>query len=95
MLRPERYSISAEKGFGMTERIYVRLLNEGLDVWRPAPAWKIGQRTYIVLRPETYEPDDEQWEFLPGSAVECDTRELSGGASLVATRAAELNRQTA
>ena len=90
-----RSSTWAGKGFAMTDEVYVYLLGEGTDVWRPAPAWKIGPHTYILLRPDAYDPDDEQWEFPPGSVVEAERRELSGRPTLTAVRAAEVNRQTA
>lgn len=31
------------------------------------------------------QPDDEQWEFEPGSVVECEARTFSGRLVLVAT----------
>jgi hypothetical protein len=79
----------------MNDEIYVALLDEGVGVWRPAPAWRIGPRTYIVLRPEGYDPDDERWEFPPGSVVECEQRQLADGPVLAAVRATQVNRQTA
>jgi hypothetical protein len=68
--------------------IYVFLLNEGVHVWRPAPARRLTDTTFEVLRPADYSPDAEEWEFPPGSVVECETRELSGGPTFVAVRLA-------
>ena len=79
----------------MTDQIHVALLGEGVNVWRPAPAWKIEPNTYIVLRPDDYDTDVERWEFPPGSVVECQQRQLSGGLAIVAVRAVEANKQTA
>ena len=79
----------------MTDEIYVQLQDEGVDVWRPAPAWKIGPNAYIVLRPDDYDPAVETWQFPPGTVVETEQRQLSGGQALVAVRPSETNRQTA
>lgn len=68
--------------------VYVKLLDEGVDVWRPVPAEVLGQRQYRLLPTDNYDPDDEIWEFLPGTAVICEPRKLSDGICLVAIRAA-------
>ena len=75
--------------------IYIALLDEGTNVWRPAPARKVGDSTYEVLRPSDYNPDDEQWEFPPGSVVECVSRTDPGGNWMIAVRLREPNRQSA
>jgi hypothetical protein len=79
----------------MTDQVYVRLLDEGTGVWRPVPTWKVGPQSYIVLRPDEYDPDVERWEFPPGSVVECESRQVSEGPTLVAVRIANASRQTA
>ena len=55
----------------MSETIYMPLEDEGVDVWRPAPAYRLPDGKYIVLRPANYDPDVETWTFPPGSIVEC------------------------
>jgi hypothetical protein len=64
--------------------VYVRLLNEGTDVWRPVAATRIGSG-YLLNGPQ---PDDEEWEFKPGESVICDLRRFEGKPDefLVATR---------
>ncbi|HEX8521983.1 MAG TPA: hypothetical protein VF669_06980 [Tepidisphaeraceae bacterium] len=79
----------------MAEEIDIALLDEDVNVWRPAPAWKIGPSTFIVLRPDDYDPEDEQWEFPPGSVVIGELRQTSEGSRLTAVRAATTGRQTA
>jgi hypothetical protein len=79
----------------MADTIYVALLDEGTDVWRPAPAWKINPSTYIVLRPDDYDPDDEKWEFPPGSTVVVEPRKFQDANVLAAVRSAQADRQTA
>jgi hypothetical protein len=72
------------------EQVYVRLLDEGVNVWRPVPAYRIDQRTYALLRSDDYDPDDETWEFPPGSVVECENRRLSDGDVVAAVRQVQL-----
>lgn len=79
----------------MADQIYVALPDEGVDVWRPAPAWKIGPSTFIVLRPQDYDPVDEKWEFPPGSIVVGENKQTSQGTIFAAVRAAAPDRQTA
>jgi hypothetical protein len=52
--------------------IYVQLLNEGTPTARPTDAMKRSDGTYEILRPEDYDPADEEWEFSPGSIVRCE-----------------------
>ena len=64
--------------------VYVKLLDEGVDVWRPVTAEVLRDGTYRLEPTEGYDPEDEQWEFLPGSVVRCEVRRLSGGSVLAA-----------
>ena len=69
------------------EVVYVRLLDEGTVVYRPAPAERVGSGIYRLRAPDDYDSSDETWEFLPGSIVVCEPRLLSGGIALVAAHA--------
>lgn len=71
------------------QRVFVKLLNEGTDVWRPVPGIPLGEDVYQLVQPVWYSPEDEEWEFLPGSNVVCEIRRLSEGPVLVATRLVE------
>ena len=42
-------------------RVFVALLNEGTEVWRPADAEPLGGDLYRLLGTV---PDDESWQFL-------------------------------
>jgi hypothetical protein len=53
----------------MCERIYIKMLNEGTMVYRPVPAYKIEDRIYKVHGFDIYDPEDEIWEFPPGTLV--------------------------
>ena len=83
------------KGSYMNDQIYVALLDEGTDVWRPAPALKLQDETYVVLRPDDYDPAFEQWQFPPGTMVVCEQKQLSGAVVTVAVRQTKDVRRTA
>jgi hypothetical protein len=50
--------------------IYVKLLDEGIDVWRPIRARLVASNIYEILE-QTYDHDIETWEFEPGEQVVC------------------------
>ena len=54
-------------------QIYVYLLNEGVDVWRPVDAVKINENVYRIVA-QNPDPEDEQWEFNFGDLVRCKER---------------------
>jgi len=64
--------------------VFVRLLGEGTVVYRPSPATRIAEDVYRLERPKDYDPDDETWEFPPGSTVRCERRMLDGSPAMVA-----------
>jgi hypothetical protein len=61
--------------------IYMPLLNEGTDVWRPVDATPLSADTYRV---EGEMPNDEQWMFAPGTIVHCKRKMLTEGEGLTA-----------
>jgi len=63
--------------------IYVALLDEGTDVWRPVEAEELHDGIFRIVSRNS-KPDDERWEFSSGSVVRCERRQLSEGAVLVA-----------
>ena len=71
-----------------TEVVYVYLLNEGTDVWRPTLAVRLDNLEFKLLSTTDYDPGDEEWEFPPGSIVECGDRVLDGERVLVAVKLA-------
>lgn len=64
--------------------IYMPLLNEGTDVWRPVEATHLRATTYRV---EGEVPEGEEWMFAPGLLVRCEPKTLSSGEVLVAIEA--------
>lgn len=56
----------------MTEpvQIYVALLGEGVDVWRPIKAELVQGDTYRIVS-QPYDRTLETWQFEPGERVIC------------------------
>jgi len=67
-----------------TETIYVELLDEGVDVWRPVDAGPLGEGRYQLLAPADYDPETETWALLPGTVVRREVRRLGGGPVFIA-----------
>ena len=67
--------------------IYVALVGECTDAWRPVEAdWVSGDVYRISAQP--YDREDERWEFEPGEEVHCQGKRLSTGTVLVAVTTA-------
>lgn len=73
------------------QKVFVRLLEEGTEVFRPTMAILVDGDRHKLLPSEDYDPNTETWEFPPGSVVECVRRNLSIGEVLVAIRLAILD----
>ncbi len=56
----------------MKQTIYIRLLNEGTNVWRPVAADGISESVYRIK--EDPIPETESWEFQPGMVVKVERR---------------------
>jgi len=67
-----------------SETVYVRLLDEGTSTSRPTQAEQVGTDSFRLLATPNYDPENEHWEFLPGSIVRCETRERDGERYLLA-----------
>ena len=52
--------------------VYVHLLEEGTPTSRGTEAIPLGNNIYKLLATEDYDPNDEVWQFLPGSIVRCE-----------------------
>ena len=66
-------------------QIYIALLDEGVDVWRPVQAECLSGDTYRILS-QPYDRDIESWQFEPGDVVLCEMIESSDGRILAATK---------
>jgi hypothetical protein len=61
----------------MSDTIYVYLVDEGTDVWRPVLAEHIRDDMYRIT---SAPPDDtETWEFVTGETVRCRAKNFAGG----------------
>jgi hypothetical protein len=67
-----------------SETIYVPLLGEGLEVWRPVQARRVSGDRYRILD-QGYDRDVEIWQFEPGTVVKCREEERNGARILIAT----------
>jgi len=71
----------------MCETIYVRLLHEGSEAFRPVPAIKISDTVYQIDPAAPYNEEDETWEFGPGSKVEVrQPKDFRGEVRTIAVR---------
>lgn len=68
------------------QTVYVELLEEGVEVWRPVEA---DVEAGAVFRLPRAAPANERWRLPPGSRVRCEWRELSDGCILAATEIAD------
>jgi hypothetical protein len=55
--------------------VYVALLDENVQAWRPVQAEHVGGDLYRLTGER---PDDEVWSFTPGDVVRCQIRTLAG-----------------
>jgi hypothetical protein len=61
-----------------TTRIFVPLLNEGSDCWRPVNAKEHSEGVFEVLG---IIPAGEEWQFAPGERVRCRAKRFSDGST--------------
>ena len=64
-----------------SEAIYVQLLGEGTFSARPTQGFPLGGGLFKLLATPDYDPNDETWEFLPGSTVRTVTKKSTSGES--------------
>ena len=60
----------------MPHEIYVVLLGEGTEVWRPVEALPIGNDIFLL---QGQIPSGESWQFPPGTQVRCKEHVFAGG----------------
>ncbi len=70
----------------MEKIIYIQLLDEGTKAYRPVPAVELENNIYKLKGHDIYDPEDEAWEFKPGTHVVVEERKLDGDLVLVAVR---------
>jgi hypothetical protein len=72
--------------------VYVKLVGEGTDTIRPTTAISLGDGLYELQPTNDYDPEDETWEFVPGSKVEVERTTIGGKLLLLAVATARGNR---
>jgi hypothetical protein len=70
----------------MEDKIYIQLLGEGTKVYRPVRAIEIEDNIYEIKGDDIYDPDDEEWEFIPGTIVFVEKKKLEGEFVLIAVK---------
>jgi hypothetical protein len=60
------------------QTIYVKLVGEGVEVWRPVKAEHLRDDVYLIVD-QPYDRDSETWQFGPGSSVVCEPVESADG----------------
>lgn len=63
-----------------TRTIYVALLDEGVDVWRPVQGEVLGNGLFRIVT-ENADANTETWQFNAGEIVWCVEKEFSDGES--------------
>ncbi len=69
------------------KEVYVSLLDEGVDVWRPVKAQYLRGNVYRIAE-QPYDKKLETWQFTPGDEVVCEMVDSSDGRIFAATRKA-------
>jgi hypothetical protein len=86
-LGAKRHDMSAEtRSETKGTTIFVRLLDEGTEVSRPTEAVDLGNGLLKLVRTPNYDPDDEKWEFPPGSVFRGEKRCDNAGEYLLAVK---------
>lgn len=49
--------------------VYVYAFKGGTNSLRPVLAEKVGYDAYKLLSPDEYDPENEKWDFVPGTMV--------------------------
>ena len=68
-----------------TVEVYVPLLHEGTEAVRPTTGTLLGPNVVQILATIDYDSSVEEWEFLPGSKVQC-VSEMRGGRKVLVAR---------
>ena len=77
-----------------TVKVFVRLLDEGADVWRPVTATRLSAATFLLN--DDPAPSDEVWAFQPGHVVVAEHHDRAGWSAtdlVVVAKASEIDEQ--
>ena len=73
----------------MPIEIYVNLLDEASPTMRKTKCLPIGNNLYTILATTDYDPEDEAWEFLPGTTIALEESRTVGGDNILLARDAD------
>jgi hypothetical protein len=76
-----------------TIEIYVSLLEEGTPTLRGTKAIDLGNNLYELLPTSNYDPEDEVWEFEPGSIVFGQARQSNKGEKILVAVRQNISRE--
>lgn len=65
--------------------VFVSLIDEGVEVWRPVRATRLRGGIYRIVE-QPYDRELETWQFEPGDTVVCELIDSGDGPILAATR---------
>jgi hypothetical protein len=69
---------------GKSIEMHVRLLDEGTEVSRRTRALDLGNGLFQIEATADYDPELENWEFVPGSIVRSEPRSNESGSYRIA-----------
>jgi hypothetical protein len=75
--KPEKSCMSVPQDTDTEMVVYVRLLDEGTEVWRAVGATPLPGGTFPLQEPDDYDPVAETREFSPSTKVQCVTRKFA------------------
>lgn len=78
-----------------TDTVYVELLHEGTKVLRPTMGVPLGNMVYKLEKTKDYDPDDEEWNYPPGSVVRCILEDHESEQILVAKERVNTEQENA
>lgn len=65
--------------------VFVELLDEGVETWWPTWAVPLPNGLFKLLEPIGYDPENEYWDFVPGSEVRLEmSKDYMGQTGLLA-----------
>jgi hypothetical protein len=68
------------RNFAEPTTIFVPLLEEGVDVWRPVQARRLDRGLFRIIGIEA-DTRDETWRFPAGAIVRCEDKRFADGTS--------------
>lgn len=74
--RVRRWFDHGWRGLAEPVTIFVALLDEGVDVWRPVQARPLARGLFRLIGVEA-DTSDETWQFPPGAIVRCEHKQFA------------------